>query len=577
MRTVVKIVVLVLICFSSATAETKQTYGGVIVTSRARLEDVSRLHHFPFLKKEMLSSGTIHFLDVRVNDSTPQNHDRRKSLCRRAKIRRIQAAIPNRSRCSPNLALHSVEDPNDPLFTLQNSMKQISAPAAWDVEKGNESLVAVVIDSGIHNSHIDLRANMWVNPKETPNNGIDDDKNGFVDDINGANMITNVGSGVDDNGHGTHVAGIIGATGNNYTGISGVSQKVRLVSAKFLSSTGSGSTANAIKAINYATSLKQAGHKVVVTNNSYGSTYYSKPLYDAIKSASDNGILFVAAAGNNRYNNDSTPFYPASYELPNVISVASVDLSGSLSSFSNYGAASVDIAAPGSSVYSTLRTGSYGYMSGTSMAAPHVTGLAVLIQSACVSHTTSDIRKAILQNGNSTPKLYGVVATGSILSAVGSVTAAKAACQPSGTPVATPTPSDSPTITPTSTPTPTPTTTPSATPTPIVAVSLSPSVVYANQSATLSINYQGTSTVQAKLETATGAVLSCAPVSLNLLASKSITLNLPVQLRYFKRLQFEVFTDKTNVVSSSVESTGKTVLTQYYANLVCKSITSQIK
>lgn len=467
---------------SNAIAQTNQVYSGAILTSTRGVESVSAFN-FSTLRQEKLSSTSMHIIERKVDDSKPKAYTRSTSLCRKASIRRMQKQSKNRLVCSPNVALTAVEVPTDPMFDRQSGLKMMAAPGAWDVTTGSSDLLAIVIDSGIDATHPDLKNNMWVNPKEIANNGIDDDKNGYIDDVYGANTITNVGSGIDDNGHGTHVAGILGAVGNNFIGISGVTQKVKLVSVKFLSSSGSGSTSNAIKAINYGVQLKQLGYNVVVMNNSYGSALFSSALLTAVKSANQAGILFAAAAGNSGVNNDAYPFYPSSLDSPNVISVASVETSGALSSYSNYGKLSVDIAAPGSAVWSTLPYGGYGYKSGTSMATPHIAGLAILTKAACLSLTSDQLKTNILTNGISNSNLTTKVLSGSVANAVGSVYSAKQNCEtiPTNTPtptptntqvvdpiVATPTPTPTPTftITPTATPTNTPTATPTATPTP---------------------------------------------------------------------------------------------------------------
>jgi subtilisin family serine protease len=194
---------------------------------------------------------------------------------------------------------------------------------AWDITSGDSDLLVMVVDTGIFAIHDDLLANMWRNTKEIPNNGLDDDRNGYIDDYFGMNAINRIGSGTDDHGHGTHVAGIIGAVANNKKGISGVAPRVKLVALKFLDNRGRGSTVNAIRAINYGIQLKKMGHKVVAFNNSYGSPTFSKPMLDVIREVNAQGILFIAAAGNASVDNDVKPSYPANYRVENVISVAS--------------------------------------------------------------------------------------------------------------------------------------------------------------------------------------------------------------------------------------------------------------
>jgi hypothetical protein len=400
---------------------------------------------------------------------TPTLYTRRNDPCKKAKIRRILKTVPG-SQCEPNFAYFASEVPNDPLFTQQYSSKLMSLPASWDRSTGRDDLLALVVDSGIAYNHPDLADNMWRNPGEIPANGKDDDRNGVIDDVYGYNAITGKGDALDDNGHGTHVAGIIGAKGNNTIGVAGVTWNVKLVSAKFLNSYGVGSLANAIKAIDYGTKLRLAGHKVVVSNNSWGSSSNSLALGEAIKRAANAGIVFVAAAGNSSQNADQIPLYPAAYQLPNVISVASVSSDRSLSSFSNYGPRTVHIAAPGSSIISTSRTGSYVSMSGTSMAAPHVAGVVVAVQSVCKDmFSFGTVKDIILNNGSYAPSLAGRILTGSIVNSDSSTLAASVQCG-AVTPVATPSFTSTPTRTPTPTPTATPTQTRVVTATPTFTV-----------------------------------------------------------------------------------------------------------
>jgi subtilisin family serine protease len=380
--------------------------------------------------------------------------------------------------CSNNNELQANITPNDPYYTSLWAHTQMQSAGAWDLAQGSDSLVAVVIDTGIDYRHPDLAGNMWKNPLEIPANGIDDDKNGYIDDVYGINTITNTGNPLDDHGHGTHVAGTIGGVGNNGAGVVGVAWKVKLVGAKFLSSTGSGSTANAIKAITYGTALKKAGHNVVASNNSWGGGGYDKALLDAINAAGAEGVLFVAAAGNSASNNDAKLSYPASYDAANIIAVASSDSAGARSSFSNYGATTVDIAAPGSSILSTYLNGQYASMSGTSMATPHITGLTVLTKSACTKADAVAIKKLILENGTPSAAFKGLVLTGSIANAANTVKAAQALCSatPTPSPSVTPTPVTTVPATPSVTPAPsnTPTAAPTVTPPPVTTATPAP-------------------------------------------------------------------------------------------------------
>jgi hypothetical protein len=282
----------------------------------------------------------------------------------------------------PNLFVHTFETfPNDPdfnlLWGLYNSGQSSGAPgadidvaSAWDTGTGSAEVVVAVIDTGVDYTHPDLTANMWVNAAEIPQNGVDDDGNGFVDDIYGYDVYNDDPDPDDDHFHGTHCAGTIGAKGSNGIGVAGVNWTVRLMAVKFLSASGSGDTAGAVSAIQYA--INNGAH---VMSNSWGGSGRSQALQDIILEAYNAGIVFVAAAGNN--GSDST-VYPAAYEK--VIAVSATDHNDVKAGFSSYGTF-IDVAAPGVNIFSTKLDGTYGYASGTSMACPHVAGLAALIKS----------------------------------------------------------------------------------------------------------------------------------------------------------------------------------------------------
>ncbi len=300
-----------------------------------------------------------------------------------------------------------------------------NAAAAWKAGRTGSATVYVgVIDEGIQRKHPDLSGQVR-NPGETAN-GVDDDKNGYVDDVFGwdfANNNSSVydgGTSGDQDDHGTHVAGTIGAKANT-AGVVGVNWKVRLISAKFLSASG-GSAANAVKAVDYFTDLKKRGVNIVATNNSWGGAGYSQALSDAIKRANSAGILFVAAAGNGGIdgigdNNDILPGYPASYTHSNVISVAAITRTGGLGAFSNYGASSVDLAAPGADIWSTTAYNGYSSYSGTSMATPHVSGAAALYASVKPGSSAATIKRALLSSAVPTASLSGRTGTGGRLDA----------------------------------------------------------------------------------------------------------------------------------------------------------------
>jgi subtilisin family serine protease len=297
-----------------------------------------------------------------------------------------------------------------------------NAAAAWAAgSTGSSSVVVGIVDEGVQVAHPDLDANVWRNPFETLD-GVDNDGNGYVDDVNGwdfANNDRTVYDGgnrgnLDD--HGTHVAGTIGVESNG-TGVVGVNWNVKMISAKFLGRNG-GTTANAIKAIDYLTDLKtRHGLNIVASNNSWGGGGYSQALYDAISRANNAGILFVAAAGNSGTNNDATASYPANYNLPNVIAVAAIDRTGALASFSQYGATTVDLGAPGVGVWSTTASNTYSSYNGTSMATPHVTGAVALYKSVNTGATAAQIKNAILTSTVPTASLSGKTVTGGRLNA----------------------------------------------------------------------------------------------------------------------------------------------------------------
>ncbi len=346
------------------------------------------------------------------------------------------------------------------------------AGEAWTAGyTGNMKTVVGVVDTGIDYTHVDLYLNVWLNQGEIPTsfraqlrdmdsdglitfrdlnnaansafvsdrnsngridagdllrdtrwaNGNDQDGNGYRDDLIGWDFANNDNDPFDDNGHGTHVAGTIGGIGGNGVGVAGVAWNVQIVATKFLAANGGGNTANAVKSVDYfttAATLAGASQNFVATNNSWGGGGYSQAMADAITRAARADILFVAAAGNDGRNNDTTANYPSNYSTAgtagydDVIAVASITSAGGLSSFSNYGATQVDIAAPGSSIYSTLPGDTYGVLSGTSMATPHVTGAAALYASANPNATAAQIKAAILGTAEATASLAGKVATG---------------------------------------------------------------------------------------------------------------------------------------------------------------------
>ena len=329
----------------------------------------------------------------------------------------------------PNFIVQASITPNDTNFSslwgLHNTGQSggvadvdIDAPEAWDTTTGDSELVVGVVDTGILYTHPDLASNMWTNPNEIAGNNIDDDGNGVVDDIYGYNAITNSGNPLDDHAHGTHCAGTIAGTGNNSQGVVGVAYSVKLMALKFLSSSGSGSTADAIKSINYAVTMKTEHNvNIRVLSNSWGGGGFSSALQTSIQAANDAGIVFAAAAGNNSSNNDTTPTYPANYNVANVISVAAVDRTGTRASFTNFGASTVHIAAPGVSILSTVLSNGYASYNGTSMATPHVAGVAALVISENSDLTPTQVKSLLMDTSKRLDSLDGKVISGGMVSA----------------------------------------------------------------------------------------------------------------------------------------------------------------
>jgi len=317
----------------------------------------------------------------------------------------------------PNYQVQALNLPNDSRFnelwglnnTGQNGGKvdaDIDAPEAWDIATGSREIVVAVIDTGVDYTHPDLAGNMWVNePEKNGSTGVDDDGNGYIDDIYGYDFVNNDGNPMDDHYHGTHCAGTIGACGNNGTGVTGVNWQVKIMAIKFLNSAGSGWTDDAITCIEY--SMEMGAN---LSSNSWGGGSYNQGLEDTIDAAGTAGMLFVAAAGNDSSNNDQNPAYPASYDCPSIISVMATDKNDNRSSFSNYGLTSVDLGAPGTDILSCEPGNGYQYLDGTSMATPHVSGACALVWSQNPTLSNLEVKQLLIDTVD--PTLSGKCVSG---------------------------------------------------------------------------------------------------------------------------------------------------------------------
>ncbi len=318
----------------------------------------------------------------------------------------------------PNYYYHLAATPNDTRFSELYGMQKISAPAAWDLTTGSANTVVAVIDTGVKYTHEDLAANMWTNSGEINGNGIDDDGNGFIDDFYGYDFFSNDANPMDENGHGTHVSGTIGATGNNSLGVVGVNWNVRIMAIKIYNSTGFGTTsAMLINAYNYVRIMKERGVNIRVTNNSYSgcdeACGYDQATKDALDALGNANVLNVFAAGNDSRNIETNPAFPASYTSPSVLTAAASTSTDAKSGFSNFGTTSVDVAAPGSGILSTvINSSNYGNLSGTSMASPHTAGAAALLSSYNPNLTAASLKATLMNTVDALPQWNGIVKTG---------------------------------------------------------------------------------------------------------------------------------------------------------------------
>ncbi|MBI3414429.1 MAG: S8 family serine peptidase [Verrucomicrobia bacterium] len=297
----------------------------------------------------------------------------------------------------PNHRRRLLATPNDPNFSSQINLTRIGAPSAWNKFTGTSNVVVAVIDSGIYYPHEDLATNMWRNSGEIPGNGIDDDGNGYVDDVFGIDAHNHDADPLDDGGHGTACAGIIGAVGNNGKGIAGINWSVKLMALKYSGPDGFGYDADLVECFEYVIAMKQRGVNIRVTNNSYGGDENGAAVKDAIDAAGALGILNIFAAGNSSRDNDVTRFFPASWNSPSIISVAAANTDDSVAAFSNFGRTAVHLAAPGVNVWTTgLGQGAYSIFSGTSAATPHVAGAAALLAGFAPDLSAAELKAALL-------------------------------------------------------------------------------------------------------------------------------------------------------------------------------------
>ena len=320
----------------------------------------------------------------------------------------------------PDGIVRQAATPNDPLLSYEWNLTAIRAPEAWDVTTGSAQVTVGVVDTGIDATHPDLAPNLWANPGESgggrETNGLDDDGNGRIDDVHGWDFVSRDGQPQDGNGHGTHVSGTIAARGNDAIGVAGLNWSSALMPLRVLGDDGSGFVSDAITAYAYA-----ARNGARVLNASLGGSRYSRAEHDALAAAPN--TLFVVAAGNDGADNDATPEYPCDYDLANVVCVAASGHDDALASFSNYGPANVDLAAPGVDIASTWPGGRYALLDGTSMATPHVAGAAALLLAHDGTLTVAGLRAALLSSVQPVAALAGRVATGGRLDVAAALSA----------------------------------------------------------------------------------------------------------------------------------------------------------
>lgn len=386
----------------------KYKNGGKIVGSSAAISTTRSFIRYSIGAKSINKISKLGVDHIKISSS--QNLDKT--------IDEINS-LPDIEYAEPNYLFKAIavdEDVESKIPYLESNLwglLSIEADEAWKITTGGEAIVAV-IDSGIDYEHENLVNNIWVNETEDRNgdgvctdsdfDGIDQDNNGYVDDCNGWNFVSNNNDPYDDLNHGTHVAGIIGGDGSHE--IFGVSRVIKLMAVKFIDSDGYGKTSDAINGIIYAV---KNGAKIL--NNSWGGNNYSKSLKAAIEYANSKNSLFLAAAGNSADSNDRLPHYPSNYGVVNVVSVSSINQFDDLSYFSNYGNDSVDVAAPGEYIYSTVAGNGYSVYSGTSMATPFVSGIAALVLAVKPNLNVYDLKRVVLESTEHESSLSGRVLT----------------------------------------------------------------------------------------------------------------------------------------------------------------------
>ncbi len=405
-----------------------------------KLKSVDALQTLNSLQNEVQTQDLESQLNAKIKK---QIHGQNIIVIKKSMIQTNQSVIETLSQnplvelVEPNYIYRASTTPNDPQFGNLWGLKNISqkdssgsvgvqgididAERAWDIQTGSSDIIVAVIDTGVAYDKEDLKENIWQNTAELNGKaGVDDDQNGYIDDVYGWDFASNKANGMDDHGHGSHCSGTIGAKGNDGKGIVGVNWNVKIMPLKFLSSDGGGTLEGAIEAIDYATKMKAR-----IMSNSWGGGGESSLLREAIERSHAAGALFVAAAGNNGTDNDTTPTYPANYQVPNVLSVAAIDNKGKLASFSCFGRKTVHVGAPGVNIYSTTTAG-YDSWSGTSMATPHVSGVAALVLAQEPNLTNLELRERIISTSRPIASLSKKVSSGGIVNAYYALTNQKA-------------------------------------------------------------------------------------------------------------------------------------------------------